>query len=131
DEAALHPLMLPDPHEPVPIEPEHGDPISSDVHALVPGHQTALVEQRPITPADLAMLRAAPNPAVPMLLSFFWPGPGQIHNGQPGKGLLMFFTSAFLWLLFLGWVVTIYSVIDAGVIAGQRREDHIRRALTA
>jgi len=117
-----HPLVLPDPREPAETDvicnyaPERSD------SSLVPAEPSE---------ADLAALRTAPNPAVPMLLSFFWPGLGQIHNGQPGKGLLMFFTSAFLWLLFLGWVVTIYSVIDAGVIAGQRREDHIRRALTA
>lgn len=124
--SAVHPLVLPDPDDRMELDPDPAE--------LTPrGMPTAslLATRSASTEAEIAVLRTAPNPAIPMLLSFFWPGLGQIHNGQPGKGLMMFFTSAFLWLLFLGWVVTIYSVIDAGVIAGQRREDHIRRALTA
>jgi TM2 domain-containing membrane protein YozV len=62
------------------------------------------------------------SPAVPMALSLLWPGLGQIHNEQPGKGLLLFFASMFLWLEMLGWIVHVFAAIDAAVVAGQRRE---------
>lgn len=79
------------------------------VLASEPHHHLMLVEDR--------------NPSVAMLLSCLWPGLGQVYNGQPGKGLLLFFTSAFLWFAYLlGWVVIIYSVIDAGIVAGRLNE---------
>lgn len=72
------------------------------------------------------------SPTGSMLLSFLWPGLGQVYNGQPGKGVVLFFSSAFLWMIFLGWMVHLYALIDAGVTAhriNQRWER--RRALPA
>jgi hypothetical protein len=76
---------------------------------------------------DLASDRR--NPTGSMLLSLLWPGLGQVYNGQPGKGVVLFFSSAFLWMAFMGWIVHVYALVDAGLVAQQiNRRWHMRRA---
>jgi hypothetical protein len=79
------------------------------------------------THLDLASDRR--NPTGSMLLSLLWPGLGQVYNGQPGKGVVLFFSSAFLWMAFMGWIVHVYALVDAGLVAQQiNRRWHMRRA---
>jgi TM2 domain-containing membrane protein YozV len=57
---------------------------------------------------------AAPKSAgVALLLSLLICSVGQIYNGQVGKGIGMFFLALVLWFVLLGWVVWIWSIIDA------------------
>ncbi|WP_156629488.1 GYF domain-containing protein [Methylobacterium sp. Leaf85] len=56
---------------------------------------------------------SAKSPGVALLLSILICGAGQMYNGQVGKGILMFFACVFLWLIFLGWIISIWSLIDA------------------
>lgn len=53
------------------------------------------------------------SPVVALLLSVLILGLGQCYNGQYGKGALMFFLGVFLWIFLLGWIVWIWSMIDA------------------
>lgn len=50
------------------------------------------------------------NPVVAAVLSFFFPGVGQVYNGQIGKAAFVFFT----WWLFIPWI---YGIIDAYLTA--------------
>jgi len=47
------------------------------------------------------------------LASFFIPGLGQLIQGRPFVALLMFVLAAVLWLVWLGWVIHLWSIIDA------------------
>lgn len=47
------------------------------------------------------------------ICSFFIPGLGQLVQGRPFKGLLHFVLAALLWLIFLGWIVHLWSIIEA------------------
>lgn len=47
------------------------------------------------------------------ICSFFIPGLGQLVQGRPLKGLLHFVLAAVLWVIFLGWIVHIWSIIEA------------------
>ena len=49
------------------------------------------------------------------LCSFFIPGLGQLLQGRPLKAALMFVGAALLWLIWLGWIVHLWSIIDAAV----------------
>lgn len=60
-------------------------------------------------------------------LSLLFPGMGQFYNGEFGKGFLLMFSTAFLWVFFLFWIVWIWSVIDAYMVAEARNQ----MALTA
>lgn len=48
-----------------------------------------------------------------LVLSLLIVGLGQLYNGQVGKGILMFFGCIFLWFILLGWIINIWSIVDA------------------
>lgn len=65
------------------------------------------------------------SPGVALLLSLLLCGAGQLYNGQVGKGILMFIGCVVLWALFLGWIINIWSMIDAyGEAKSQRARYH-------
>lgn len=47
------------------------------------------------------------------ICSFFIPGLGQLVQGRPLKALLQFVLAAVLWLIWLGWIIHLWSIIDA------------------
>jgi TM2 domain-containing membrane protein YozV len=49
------------------------------------------------------------------LASFFIPGLGQLLQGRPVMALIMFVLSGVLWFFLLGWLVHIWSVLDAAL----------------
>lgn len=53
------------------------------------------------------------NHVLSAVLSALLPGLGQVYNGQVGKGLGIFFSTLFLWMLLLGWSVHLWSIFDA------------------
>jgi TM2 domain-containing membrane protein YozV len=49
------------------------------------------------------------------LASFFVPGLGQLIQGRPIKALVMFVLATVLWLILLGWIIHLWSIIDAAL----------------
>ena len=49
------------------------------------------------------------------LASFFVPGLGQLIQGRPGMALVQFCLAAVLWLIWLGWVIHLWSILDAAL----------------
>lgn len=47
------------------------------------------------------------------LASFFIPGLGQLIQGRPIKGLIMFVLAGALWLIWMGWIIHLWSILDA------------------
>jgi TM2 domain-containing membrane protein YozV len=47
--------------------------------------------------------------------SFFIPGLGQLVQGRVLMALVMFVLAGVLWVFFLGWLVHLWSIIDAAV----------------
>jgi TM2 domain-containing membrane protein YozV len=47
------------------------------------------------------------------LCSFFIPGLGQLLQGRPVVALIQFVLAAVLWIFLLGWIVHLWSIIDA------------------
>lgn len=47
------------------------------------------------------------------LCSFFIPGLGQLLQGQLLKAIVMFVLAGALWIILLGWVIHLWSIIDA------------------
>ena len=45
--------------------------------------------------------------------SFFIPGLGQLVQGRIFTALVHFVLAAVLWIIFLGWIVHLWSIIDA------------------
>jgi TM2 domain-containing membrane protein YozV len=49
------------------------------------------------------------------LASFFIPGLGQLIQGRPLKAGIMFVLAAVLWFFLLGWIVHLWSILDAAL----------------
>jgi TM2 domain-containing membrane protein YozV len=47
------------------------------------------------------------------LCSFFIPGLGQLLQGRLLLAIVMFVLAGALWVIWLGWVIHLWSIIDA------------------
>lgn len=47
------------------------------------------------------------------LCSFFVPGLGQLIQGRLGMAVIHFVLATILWFIMLGWVIHLWSIIDA------------------
>lgn len=65
-----------------------------------------------------------------LLLSFLFPGLGQFYNGHIGKGFLFIVFCLLFWLVLLGWIFNIWSMIDA-YSSAKRMNDRYQRRLAA
>lgn len=50
--------------------------------------------------------------------SVFIPGLGQLVQGQIFKALIMFVLASVLWIFLLGWIIHLWSIIDAALYRG-------------
>jgi len=49
------------------------------------------------------------------LCSFFIPGLGQLVQGRLFMALVQFVLAALLWLILLGWIIHLWSILDAAL----------------
>ena len=49
------------------------------------------------------------------LASFFIPGLGQLLQGRWMMAGVMFVLTALLWLILLGWIIHLWSIVDAAL----------------
>ncbi|URL58757.1 hypothetical protein IM816_01095 [Luteibacter flocculans] len=49
------------------------------------------------------------------ICSFFIPGLGQLVQGRVFKALIMFVLAAVLWVIWLGWIIHLWSIVDAAM----------------
>ena len=61
-----------------------------------------------------------------LLLSILICGAGQMYNGQIGKGLGMLVLCVLLWFVFLGWIINIWSWVDAYRTAKAMNDRYMR-----
>lgn len=47
------------------------------------------------------------------LASFFIPGLGQLIQGRLLAALIQFVLASLLWIIWMGWIVHLWSIIDA------------------
>jgi TM2 domain-containing membrane protein YozV len=55
------------------------------------------------------------------LASFFIPGLGQLLQGRWLLAGVMFVLTALLWLVLLGWIIHLWSIIDAALFEKPQR----------
>jgi TM2 domain-containing membrane protein YozV len=49
------------------------------------------------------------------LASFFIPGLGQLLQGRPVIAVIHFVLAALLWIILLGWIIHLWSILDAAL----------------
>ncbi|MBC2605888.1 hypothetical protein [Pelagicoccus albus] len=60
------------------------------------------------------------------LCSFFFPGLGQLIQGRLIAAICHFVFAWLLWIVLLGWIVHLWSIIDAAKYESPRRFEHCR-----
>ncbi len=77
------------------------------------------------------MGRGSAGNVIAGLASFFIPGLGQLLQGRWLLAGFMFALTWFLWLILMGWVIHLWSIIDAALYEPPRprgwRDDYSRR----
>lgn len=63
---------------------------------------------------DVAGQGSAGN-VIAALCSFFIPGLGQLLQGRLLLAIVQFVLAGALWLLLLGWIIHLWSIIDAAL----------------
>ena len=66
-------------------------------------------------PGTLANVAAA-------ICSFFIPGLGQLVQGRLWSAFWQFVLTAVLWVVLLGWIMHLWSIIDAALYRGNPRD---------
>ena len=56
------------------------------------------------------------------LCSFFIPGLGQLLQGSWIKAIFMFAAAFVLWWILLGWIIHLWSIVDAAVFKASAQE---------
>jgi TM2 domain-containing membrane protein YozV len=59
--------------------------------------------------------RGSTGNVIAALASFFIPGLGQLLQGRPVMALVHFVLAGVLWFFLLGWLVHLWSVLDAAI----------------
>jgi TM2 domain-containing membrane protein YozV len=77
------------------------------------------------------MSRGSAGNVIAGLASFFIPGLGQLLQGRFLAALFMFVMTWVLWLILLGWVVHLWSIIDAALYHTTATPEALRRRLNA
>ena len=55
------------------------------------------------------------------LCSFFIPGLGQLVQGRLIMAIVHFVLAAALWFILLGWIIHLWSILDASLFKGKAR----------
>lgn len=61
------------------------------------------------------MSQGSTGNVIAALASFFIPGLGQLIQGRLLMAIIMFVLAGVLWIFFLGWLVHLWSIIDAAL----------------
>ena len=61
------------------------------------------------------MGRGSGGNVIAALASFFIPGLGQLLQGRWLIAAFMFVLTALLWLILLGWIIHLWSIVDAAL----------------
>ncbi|WP_426690492.1 hypothetical protein [Rhodanobacter ginsengiterrae] len=54
------------------------------------------------------------------ICSFFIPGLGQLVQGRLLLAIVMFVLAALLWIVLLGWLIHLWSILDAALYKPRR-----------
>ncbi|WP_221030781.1 DUF6677 family protein [Actomonas aquatica] len=61
------------------------------------------------------MSQGSTGNVISALASFFIPGLGQLIQGRLIKAIIMFVAAGVLWIFLLGWIIHLWSIIDAAM----------------
>jgi len=94
-------------------------------------HHQAMTPYQSNVPAHRPRNYSTRVPVLAGGLSLILPGLGQFYNGEFGKGVLLLFSTTFLLIFNLFFIVWIWSIIDAYMVAEYRNQQALEEDATA
>lgn len=94
-----------------PIEDDYNDMVSTAIKA----------RPKPAAQPQVVYLKAEKGAGttgnvLAAIMSFVFPGLGQLVQGRAVIGIVMLILAALLWVfLFMGWIIHIWSIVDAAI----------------
>ena len=79
-----------------------------------PMRRASADERHHLVRIDVAGQGSAGN-VIAALCSFFVPGLGQLIQGRLVRAIVQFVLAGVLWFVLLGWVIHLWSVLDAAM----------------
>lgn len=71
-----------------------------------------------LIPNDMTQPGSTGN-VIAALCSFFIPGLGQLVQGRLLIAIVQFLLAAALWVVLLGWIIHLWSILDAALFKGK------------
>ncbi|MBA2623015.1 MAG: hypothetical protein H0U88_05265 [Chthoniobacterales bacterium] len=62
--------------------------------------------------------RGSTGNVIAALCSFFIPGLGQLIQGRLLMAIVQFILAGLLWMILLGWLIHLWSILDAAMFKG-------------
>jgi TM2 domain-containing membrane protein YozV len=90
------------------------------VNARLRVFRDSLTMSRPIGGFHMSDGQGSSGNVLAAICSFFIPGLGQLVQGRVFKALIMFVLAAVLWVIWMGWIIHLWSIVDAALY---RRRD--------
>jgi len=118
EDRSLAKFFVPNPKSPAP-----------KAHSVSAGDGAQVVTVNNTIAAQPAYIGERPvdkSPFIAAVLSLLIVGIGQMYNGEVGKGILMLIGCVVLWTVFLGWIINIWAIIDAYIVANRKHEAYER-----
>ena len=75
----------------------------------------ALVLRRAFLQGDRVAGQGSAGNIIAALCSFFIPGLGQLLQGRLFMAIIQFVLAAALWVILLGWIIHLWSILDAAL----------------
>jgi TM2 domain-containing membrane protein YozV len=69
------------------------------------------------------MAQGSTGNVIAALASFFIPGLGQLLQGKLLRAIVMFVLASILWFFLLGWIIHLWSILDAALYRPPARAD--------
>jgi len=85
------------------------------------------VAQQPVYAQQPAAVKTEKSAGIAAILAFFFPGSGQVYNGETGKGIVLFIGYLIGLVLYIipGIIVLIYGIYDAYTTAQKMNRGEI------
>jgi TM2 domain-containing membrane protein YozV len=69
----------------------------------------------PLTQGQAMPEQGSAGNVIAALCSFFIPGLGQLVQGRLLIAIIQFVLAALLWIILLGWIIHLWSILDAAM----------------
>ena len=98
----------------------YGFGLSTDVPYLTYGTQRPISRNQLVDPRSAHKLegmagQGSAGNVLAALCSFFIPGLGQLLQGRLLMAIVQFCLAAILWFVLLGWIIHLWSILDAAL----------------